>query len=159
MVDWTLRNQPESDAQEPAETVRSERKAQAYPSRVRILRIEKSPADRRQGTGFNLLFSPMDELRNSENMCEARMVSWAGLEPYSPTDRKQVIDSTNRQKRQKRSLRRFEVHIRYTGYEFLGGDQSIADHGGDWLLSQRTMFFRTARGCGNADFQRQRAQP
>src|SRR5215468_4304769 len=45
------------------------------------------------------------------------LVSRAGLEPDSPTDRKQVTDSMNRQKTPKSSFRRFEVHGGYTGYE------------------------------------------
>ena len=46
-------------------------------------------------------------------------LSWAGLEPDGPLDRKQLIDSINRQKRSNRSFRRFEVHGGYTGYEFV----------------------------------------
>src|SRR6516225_6198604 len=47
-------------------------------------------------------------------------LSWAGREPTGLLDRKQLIDSINRQKRSTRSFRRFEVHGGYTGYEFVG---------------------------------------
>jgi hypothetical protein len=46
-------------------------------------------------------------------------LSWAGLEPIGLLDRKQLIDSINRQKRSTRSFRRFEVHSGYTSYEFV----------------------------------------
>ena len=71
-----------------------------------------------------------------------------------PVDRPQVIDFTKTQKRQNRSFRRFEVHGGYAG-----SDQPVAGHANDLLPSQKTMFLRTERGCGNAGFQRQWVQP
>jgi len=47
-----------------------------------------------------------------------RKLSRAGLEPTRVTEDTQVTDSINRQIRQNRLFRRFEVHGGYTGYEF-----------------------------------------
>ena len=43
----------------------------------------------------------------------------AGLEPKGHSDETRVIDCNNRQKRSKRSFRRFEVHGGYMAHEFL----------------------------------------
>jgi hypothetical protein len=47
------------------------------------------------------------------------LFSRVGLEPEGHTDKSQVIDFNNRQKRSNRSFRRFEVHGGYMAYEFL----------------------------------------
>jgi hypothetical protein len=46
------------------------------------------------------------------------MMSRAGLEPIKVIEGAQVIDAINRQIRQNRCFRRFEVHGGYTGCEF-----------------------------------------
>ena len=54
-------------------------------------------------------------------------MSRAGLEPVGTQNQSQIIDSINRQNRSNRSFRRFEVHGRYSGYEFFSRDQGEND--------------------------------